>query len=79
LIPVDELERYLAERRQEVGAALRRPARPGRKSGLDSELVARIRSEYAKNQQRCGVLRYRKRSVHCANRLLRSVVLRFDG
>ena len=34
LIPVDELERYLAERRQEARAARRRPARPGRKPGL---------------------------------------------
>jgi hypothetical protein len=46
LIPVDELERYLAERREEARATRRR-ARPGRKSGLDRELVARIRSEYA--------------------------------
>src|SRR5712691_2936547 len=38
LIPVDELERYLAERRQEARAARRRPARPGRKPGLEPEL-----------------------------------------
>ncbi len=47
LIPVDELERYLAERRQEARAARRRPARPGRKPGHEPEVVARIRSEYA--------------------------------
>jgi hypothetical protein len=47
LIPVDELERYVAERRQEARAARRRPARPGRKPGLEPEVVARIRSEYA--------------------------------
>jgi Recombinase len=47
LIPVDELERYLADRRQEVRAARRRSARPGRKPGLEPEVVARIRSEYA--------------------------------
>jgi hypothetical protein len=47
LIPVDELERYLAERRQEARAAGRRPARPGRKPGLEPELIARIRGEYA--------------------------------
>jgi hypothetical protein len=47
LIPVDELERYIAERRQEARAARRRPARPGRKPGLEPEVVARIRSEYA--------------------------------
>lgn len=47
LIPVAELERYLAERRHEARTARRRPARPGRKPGLEPELVARIRSEYA--------------------------------
>ena len=47
LIPVDELERYVAERRQEARATRRRPARPGRKPGLEPEVVARIRSEYA--------------------------------
>jgi hypothetical protein len=48
LIPVDELERYLAERRQEARAARRRPEPPGRKSALEPELIARIRSEYTK-------------------------------
>lgn len=47
LIPVEELERYLAERRRAARAARRRPEPPGRKSGLDPELVARIRSDYA--------------------------------
>ncbi len=47
LIPVDELERYVAERRQEARTARRRPARPGRKPGLEPQVVARIRSEYA--------------------------------
>jgi hypothetical protein len=47
LIPVDELERYLAERRQEARTARRRPARPGRTPRLGPELVARIRSEHA--------------------------------
>lgn len=47
LIPVDELERYVAERKQEARASRRRPARPGRKPGLEPEVVARIRSEYA--------------------------------
>src|SRR6266508_6699506 len=37
LIPVDELERYVAERRQEARTARRRPARPGRKPGLEPE------------------------------------------
>jgi hypothetical protein len=48
LIPVDELERYLAERRQAARAVRRRPKPPGRKSRLDPELVARIRGDYAK-------------------------------
>jgi len=47
LIPVDELERYLAERRHEARAASRHPARPGRKPDLETEVVGRIRSEYA--------------------------------
>ena len=47
LIPVDELERYLAERRQEARTARRRPARPGRTPGLEPQLVERIRSEHA--------------------------------
>ena len=38
LIPVDELERLLAERRREVRRAKRPPpARPGRRPGLPSE------------------------------------------
>jgi hypothetical protein len=48
LIPVDELERYLTERRQEARAARRRPQPPGRNSSLDPELLARIRRDYAK-------------------------------
>ncbi len=47
LIPVTELERYLAERKQEARAERRRPARPGRKPGVPDELVARIRTEHA--------------------------------
>ena len=50
LIPVDELERYLAKRRQEARTARRRPARPGRTPGLEPHLVARIRSEHAQGR-----------------------------
>lgn len=46
LIPVDELERYLAERRQEAWAVRRQQARRGRKPGLLPEVIARIRDEY---------------------------------
>lgn len=50
LIPVDELERYLAERKQATRRARRPPGRPGRKSALTPELVARIRRDYAKGR-----------------------------
>ena len=47
LIPVDELERLLDERRREASAE-RRPNRPrGRKATVPAEVVARIRSEHA--------------------------------
>jgi hypothetical protein len=48
LIPVDELERYLAERTEEARASLGRAARPGRKSGLPADVVARICNEHAR-------------------------------
>jgi hypothetical protein len=50
LIPATELERYLAERRQEARAERKRPARPGRKPGLPPEVVARIRDEHARGK-----------------------------
>ena len=46
LIPVAELERYLAERRHEPRVKPRLLRRPGRKPGLPPELVARIRREH---------------------------------
>jgi hypothetical protein len=46
LIPVDELEGFLAARRRKPPAARRPPARPGRKAALPPEVVARIRAEY---------------------------------
>jgi hypothetical protein len=57
LIPVDELERYLAERRQEARAARRRPEPPGRKSGLDPELIARIRRDYSSGRTLADIAR----------------------
>jgi hypothetical protein len=42
LVPVDELERVVAERRQQARAEPPRPARPGRRPGLSLEVVARI-------------------------------------
>jgi hypothetical protein len=48
LIPVGELERYLAERREEPRRQRRRGARAGRKSTLPLEVVARIRREHTR-------------------------------
>lgn len=50
LIPVDELERFLAERTQKARAERRQPARPGRKVGLPAEVVARIQGEHAQGK-----------------------------
>jgi len=47
LIPVSELERYLAERTQRPRARRRRPSRSGRKARVPPELVARIRDQHA--------------------------------
>jgi Recombinase len=47
LLPVAELERYLAERRREPRAE-RQALRPGRKPGLPPEVISRIRSERAR-------------------------------
>jgi Recombinase len=43
LIPVDELERVITERRQETRKAARPVARPGRKQAVPREVVERIR------------------------------------
>jgi hypothetical protein len=48
LIPVDEVERFVAERRRNARTKGRPPpGRPGRKTGLPAELVERIRREHA--------------------------------
>jgi hypothetical protein len=47
LIPVSELERYLAERTRQPRAERRPARRAGRKTSVPSELVTRIRSEHA--------------------------------
>ena len=46
LIPVDELERFVADRRQKAQAEPWPPARPGRRAVLPPEVIARIRDEY---------------------------------
>ena len=47
LVPVDEVERFAAERRRKTQREQARAARPGRKPGLTVEVVARIRDEHA--------------------------------
>jgi hypothetical protein len=47
LIPVGELERYLADRREEPRTKRRRSAPPGRKPAISAEVVARIHRERA--------------------------------
>ncbi len=49
-IPVDELERFLAARRQHSRAEIRRPVPPGRKPGLPPEVVTRIQEERAQGK-----------------------------
>ena len=57
LIPVDELERYLAERRQQARAVRRRPQPPGRKPGLNPEVIARIRRDYSAGRTLADIAR----------------------
>src|SRR4051794_30199036 len=47
LIPVSELERYIAERTQQPRASSTAPRRAGRKAAVPPELVARINTEHA--------------------------------
>jgi hypothetical protein len=57
LIPVDELERLVAERRRRA-RELRRPSRPsGRPAVLRSELVERIRAEHAAGKSLAQIAR----------------------
>jgi recombinase len=46
LIPVDELERVLAERRRQASAERQPVPRPGRKATVRADIVARIRDEH---------------------------------
>src|SRR5712692_3235931 len=57
LIPVGELERYLAERREEPQARPRRPARSGRKPALPPEVVTRVRREHARGTSLAEIAR----------------------
>ncbi|MCP9486371.1 MAG: recombinase family protein [Gaiellaceae bacterium MAG52_C11] len=57
LVPIDELERFAAERRREARSQRRPPARPGRKPGLPSEVVARIRDQHAEGKSLSEIAR----------------------
>jgi Recombinase len=50
LIPVAELERYLADRKEKARPAHQVAARLGRSPGLPPEVVRRIRSEHANGE-----------------------------
>jgi hypothetical protein len=47
LVPVDELERLVDERRRGAAAERRPPLRPGRKPAIPAEILARIDAEHA--------------------------------
>ena len=47
LIPVDELERLLAEHRSRARRQVTPPARPGRRAAVGPNIVERIRAEHA--------------------------------
>jgi len=47
LIPVDELERFLAEQRQKARARPARTQPAGRRPGLPADLITRIRQQHA--------------------------------
>jgi Recombinase/Bacterial regulatory protein, Fis family len=47
LVPVDEVERFVAERRRSARSKNKPAARPGRKSRVSAEIAARIRGERA--------------------------------
>jgi hypothetical protein len=50
LIPVAELERYLAERTQQPRRKRTPPRRSGRRAGVPPDVVERVRSEHAKGK-----------------------------
>jgi hypothetical protein len=57
LVPVDELERLVTERRREAQADRRPAARPGRRIGLPAEVVTRIRDEQAEGKSLAEIAR----------------------
>lgn len=57
LVPVDELERILAERRQPVPATAQPPGRPGRRPNVPDEILARILCEHAAGRSLAEIAR----------------------
>ena len=57
LVPVDELERLVTERRRKARAERRPPARPGRKIGLPADVATRIRDENAEGKSLAEIAR----------------------
>ena len=63
LIPVAELERYLAERTEQPRATHRRTTRAGRKPSLPAEIVSRIVHESARGASLAEIARRLNRDV----------------
>jgi hypothetical protein len=57
LIPVDELERVLAERRRPAASASRHPSPPGRKAQVPDHVIARIRTQRADGKSFAAIAR----------------------
>jgi len=50
LVPVDEVERFIVERRRRAQAERRPSARPGRRVGVSAAVITRVRDEHAKGK-----------------------------
>jgi hypothetical protein len=57
LIPVDELERLIAERRRPARAQPQLKAAPGRPAAVPADVVKRIRDSHAAGQSLAGIAR----------------------
>lgn len=79
LVPVDELERFVAERRREAREERRPPARPGRKPGLAPARDRRQHPRSARHGQEPQRDRARTQRRRCADIAGRPPVGAFDG
>jgi hypothetical protein len=57
LVPVDEVERFVVERRRRPQTAQRPSAKPGRRAGLSAEVLTHIRDEHAKRKSLSEIAR----------------------